>query len=356
MAAARRRLGAAAVLRERDQQRAPLRRPERSAYVKDAINDFVVARRRRRGQPGADGYEGRRPPRAGDRAGRERRDPRAPDARRRRRRASTASRWARTSTACWRPAATEADQFYATVIPPTLDADAAMVMRQALAGLLWGKQYYEYDVHRWLREHGVEPVGPRTRRPARSATCPGSTWSRATSSRCPTSGSTRGSRRGTWRSTARRCRWSTSTSPRSRSSCCCSTRYLHPNGQIPAYEWNFSDVNPPVTAWAALYVYEREARDPRRGRPRVPGPRVRAAADELHLVGQSQGPRRPQPVPGRVPRPGQHRHLRSLGAAARRRHARAGRRHGVDGALLPVDAADRGSSWPSTIPPTPTWR
>ena len=38
-----------------------------------------------------------------------------------------------------------------------------------------------------------------------------------------------------------------------------STRYLHPNGQIPAYEWNFSDVNPPVTAWAALYVYEREA-------------------------------------------------------------------------------------------------
>jgi hypothetical protein len=37
------------------------------------------------------------------------------------------------------------------------------------------------------------------------------------------------------------------------------TRYMHPNGQIPAYEWNFSDVNPPVTAWAALYVYEREA-------------------------------------------------------------------------------------------------
>ena len=45
----------------------------------------------------------------------------------------------------------------------------------------------------------------------------------------------------------------------SRSSCCSSTRYLHPNGQIPAYEWNFSDVNPPVTAWAALFVYEREA-------------------------------------------------------------------------------------------------
>ena len=54
----------------------------------------------------------------------------------------------------------EADKFYATVIPPTLRRDGAMVMRQALAGLLWGKQYYEYNVHRWLREHGVDPWGP----------------------------------------------------------------------------------------------------------------------------------------------------------------------------------------------------
>ncbi len=83
-------------------------------------------------------------------------------------------------------------------------------------------------------------------------------------------------------------------------------------------------------------------RDPRRGRPRVPRARLPAPADELHLVGQPQGPRRPQPLPGRLPRARQHRHLRPLGAAARRRHARAGRRHGVDGAVLPVDAADRG--------------
>jgi hypothetical protein len=54
----------------------------------------------------------------------------------------------------------EADQFYAMVIPPKLPPDEAMVMRQALAGLLWGKQYYEYDVHRWLREHGVSPWHP----------------------------------------------------------------------------------------------------------------------------------------------------------------------------------------------------
>ena len=54
----------------------------------------------------------------------------------------------------------EADEFYAKVIPPALDADRALVMRQALAGLLWSKQYYEYDVHRWLREHGVNPWDP----------------------------------------------------------------------------------------------------------------------------------------------------------------------------------------------------
>src|SRR5690242_12729836 len=54
----------------------------------------------------------------------------------------------------------EADEFYAQVIPPSLDADRTLVMRQALAGLLWGKQYYEYDVHRWLHEHGVNPWDP----------------------------------------------------------------------------------------------------------------------------------------------------------------------------------------------------
>ena len=123
----------------------------------------------------------------------------------------------------------EADAFYATVIPATLDADQTLVMRQALAGLLWGKQYYEYDVHRWLREHGVNPWDAgRAGRPQRAA---GSTWSPATSSRCRTSGSTRGSRPGTWRSTARRCRWSTSTSPRSRSSCCCTRATCTPTAR-----------------------------------------------------------------------------------------------------------------------------
>ena len=73
----------------------------------------------------------------------------------------------------------EADSFYATVIPAALSPDHAMVMRQALAGLLWGKQYYEYDVRHWLREHGVNPCDPHA--PASwCATWPGSTWWPAT--------------------------------------------------------------------------------------------------------------------------------------------------------------------------------
>ena len=61
----------------------------------------------------------------------------------------------------------EADQFYATVIPASLDADAKNVMRQALAGMLWSKQFYYYDVDKWLEERGSDPfkplhqVGPR---------------------------------------------------------------------------------------------------------------------------------------------------------------------------------------------------
>ena len=70
-----------------------------------------------------------------------------------------------------RRAATEADAFYADGHPADARRRrATLVMRQALAGLLWGKQYYEYDVHRWLREHGVNPWDPNA--PAPCATSP----------------------------------------------------------------------------------------------------------------------------------------------------------------------------------------
>src|SRR5438552_8052280 len=57
----------------------------------------------------------------------------------------------------------EADEFYATVIPKSLNADAANVMRQALAGMLWSKQFFNYDVDKWLEEHGVDPLSPKRR-------------------------------------------------------------------------------------------------------------------------------------------------------------------------------------------------
>src|SRR3954453_714798 len=150
----------------------------------------------------------------------------------------------------------EADAFYATVIPAALDADRALVMRQALAGLLWSKQYYEYDVHRWLREHGVDPWAPN---PGSVRNTP---WFHMVAGDVI-------SMPDTWEypwfaawDLAFHC------APlalvdvdfaKEQVELLLRTRYMHPNGQIPAYEWNFSDVNPPVTAWAALAVYEREA-------------------------------------------------------------------------------------------------
>ena len=97
----------------------------------------------------------------------------------------------------------EADEFYATVIPPSLDADAANVMRQALAGMLWSKQFYHYDVDRWLdgaRRRSVQADSASARR----ATSTGTTCTTATSSRCRTSGSTPGTRPGTSPSTSSR--------------------------------------------------------------------------------------------------------------------------------------------------------
>ena len=104
--------------------------------------------------------------------------------------------------------------------------------------------------------------------------------------------------------------------------------YMHPNGQLPAYEWAFGDVNPPVHAWATWRVFQidRKQRGDER-RPRVPRARLPQADAELHLVGEPQGRRGPQHLPGRLPRARQHRRLRPQRAAADRRLHQPGRRH-----------------------------
>ncbi len=151
----------------------------------------------------------------------------------------------------------ESDRFYEHVIPPTLGPDQALVMRQALAGMLWGKQYYEYDIARWLREHGSSPWDDAPATAVRNQPwfhmVAGDIISMPDKWEYP------------WFAA-----WDLAfhAAPlalvdidfaKEQVELLLRTRYQHPNGQIPAYEWNFSDVNPPVTAWAALFVYEREA-------------------------------------------------------------------------------------------------
>ena len=116
----------------------------------------------------------------------------------------------------------EADEFYAAVLPDALSREEKSVMRQAFAGMLWSKQFYKYDVRRWLEGDPLAASPARiAARPAATAT--GGTSSTPTSSRCPTPGSSPGTRRGTWRSTASSSRSSTRSSPRTSSSSCCAS-------------------------------------------------------------------------------------------------------------------------------------
>jgi len=149
----------------------------------------------------------------------------------------------------------EADEFYATIIPSSFDADAANVMRQALAGMLWSKQFFFYDVSRWLKEHGIQPYKANQR-------------------------SIRNDR---WRHMVNAdiismpdkweypwyAAWDLAFHVtaltlvdedfgKQQLELFLRSRYLHPSGQIPAYEWNFGDVNPPVHAWSTIYTYLTE--------------------------------------------------------------------------------------------------
>jgi hypothetical protein len=150
----------------------------------------------------------------------------------------------------------EADQFYATVIPRSLNADQANVMRQALAGMMWSKQFYRYDVHKWLEERGSDIFKADRKWAPRNELWHhmynGDIISMPDKWEYP------------WYAA-----WDlafhvtalTLVDPdfgKEQLSLMLSDRYLHPNGQIPAYEWNFGDVNPPVHAWATAFTYRLE--------------------------------------------------------------------------------------------------
>jgi hypothetical protein len=146
----------------------------------------------------------------------------------------------------------EADEFYRSITPPSLSADEGNVMRQALSGMLWTKQYYGYDLRVWLGEHGAHA--------ARNAE-----WRHMVNDNVI---SMPDKWEYPWYAAWDLAFHTLALSlvdvdfAKQQLELMTDAVYLHPSGQIPAYEWNFSDVNPPVHAWAAFYAYtlERAAR------------------------------------------------------------------------------------------------
>jgi hypothetical protein len=146
----------------------------------------------------------------------------------------------------------EADEFYKSVTPPSVSADAASVMRQALAGMLWSKQFFFFDGDNWLDEHNSNPLhsGYRSSR--------NSEWFHMLNKDII---SMPDKWEYPWYAA-----WDLAfhTLPlaivdpdfaKEQMVLMLKGVYLHPSGQLPAYEWNFSDVNPPVHAWATLFLH-----------------------------------------------------------------------------------------------------
>jgi len=148
----------------------------------------------------------------------------------------------------------EADEFYTALIPPDLSADGRNIMRQAFAGLLWSKQFYHYDVSRWLRGDPTSPPPPRERRQGRNHE-----WTHLYNADVI-------SMPDKWEypwyaawDLAFHCVPLALVDPQfAKDQLLLLLRewYMHPNGQLPAYEGNFNDVNPPVHAWAAWRIYK----------------------------------------------------------------------------------------------------
>ncbi|HZU29911.1 MAG TPA: glucosidase [Candidatus Angelobacter sp.] len=147
----------------------------------------------------------------------------------------------------------EADEFYATVIPQSADSDTRNIMRQAFAGLLWTKQYYHYVVREWLLGDPTQPPPPESRKSGRNHA-----WGHIYNADII-------SMPDKWEypwyaawDLAFHCVALALIDPdyaKAQLVLMLREWYMHPNGQIPAYEWAFGDVNPPVHAWATYEVY-----------------------------------------------------------------------------------------------------
>ena len=148
----------------------------------------------------------------------------------------------------------EADEFYQHLTPATGSVEEAMIERQAFAGMIWSKQYYHYNVARWLDGDPAGPIPPTERLVGRN-----SGWRHLDNLDVI-------SMPDPWEYP-----WYASWDlafhavtfahidpefAKNQLLMICREWYMHPNGQLPAYEWSFGDVNPPVHAWAALRIFE----------------------------------------------------------------------------------------------------
>lgn len=150
----------------------------------------------------------------------------------------------------------EAEAFYAELQAGITNADARLVQRQAWAGLLWSKQFYYYDIPQWLDGDHNQPTPPASRRYGRN-----SNWRHLNNADLI-------SMPDKWEypwfaawDLAFHCVALAAVDPQSAKDqlvMLCREWYMDPNGELPAYEWNFSDVNPPVHAWAAWKVYQAD--------------------------------------------------------------------------------------------------
>ena len=208
----------------------------------------------------------------------------------------------------------EADEFWADLLSGIGDGER-LVARQAMSGMLWSKQYYALDVERWLTEHGADPLDAGD-------------WLRNHEWRHLLSEDII-SMPDTWEypwfaawdlAFPRRGPGPRGHGPfaKQQIGLLLTHRYLHPNGQLPALRVELQRRQPARACLGhTLHLRARQAQDGHR-RPRVPGVGLPCPDAELRLVAQPQGRGQPEHLPGRLPRPGQHRRLRPQRSPAQR--------------------------------------
>ena len=225
--------------------------PNTTPYVKDAFHEFLVNGR----------HDAVNPARVGSKASAHYADPVGPGETivvrlRLSSAGDNAQPFGPTFDAMFTRRIQEADAFYQRITPFALPADLRNVQRQAFAGMLWNKQYYRYLVERWLAGDPAEPPPPESRKDGRNHDW----WHMSAADVLSMPDKWEYPWFAAWDMAFHTIPFAMIDPDFAKEQLILLTRewYMHPNGQIPAYEWAFSDVNPPVHAWAAMRVYQIE--------------------------------------------------------------------------------------------------